>query len=157
MEAEATQQHESPPLSTLNLSMITFHAVLFKLPDTSGLPGSSCLNEEPRAQWTESLFHNQQTNIPHFWCQCTALSILGNWLTPAMIGENANSRASMRDGFLLRCLRKAKVRLCGRGPPPLVPGLTLLLYYSSFLFSKLPMRMRKVTFFFKEISLEKKR
>lgn len=69
--------------------MITFPAVLFRHPDTRGLPGSSCLNEEPWAQWTESLFHNQLTTIPHVWCQWTALSILGNWLTQVQIQQAA--------------------------------------------------------------------
>ena len=82
-------QFECLPLSRLNPPMITFPTVLFRHSDTRGLPGSSCLNEEPQAQWTESLFHNQLTTIPHVWCQWTALSILGNWLTPAQIRETA--------------------------------------------------------------------
>lgn len=111
--------------------MITFPTVLFRHPDTRGLPGSSCLNEEPQAQWTENLFHNQLRTIPYVWCQWTALSILGDWLTPAQIQETANDRACMSDGFRQRGLWKTKVRLCGWAPPPPVPGpgMTLLLYY----------------------------
>lgn len=124
--------------------MITFPTVLFRHPDTRGLPGSSCLNEEPQAQWTESLFHNQLTTIPHVWCQWATLSILGNWFTPAQIQETANGRVHERC-FPAEVPEKTKVRLCGRAPPAPVPGTTLRLYYSSFLLLKLRARPQKVT------------
>lgn len=126
--------------------VITFCAVLFRHPDSSRLPGSSCLNEETTAQWTESLFHNQLTTIAYFWCQWLALSILGVWLTPAKAEEKRKQPSLHVRRFPAEVPQKSKVRLCGRGcPPPLVPVMTLPLYYSSCLILKLPVSLRKVT------------
>lgn len=121
------QRCESLPLSRLNPPMITFPVGLFRHPDTRGLPGSSCLNEEPQAQWTESLFHNQLTTIPHVWCQWTALSILGSWL------RNCKQQSFHEQCFPAEAPEKTKVRWCERAPPLPVPRTTLQIHDSSCL------------------------
>lgn len=99
------RDHESPPLTSVKPPMITFCAVLFRQPDSSRLPGSSCLNEEPRAQRTESLFHNQLTTIAYFWCQWVALSILGVWLTPARQKKKKKTQTAELSCATVSCRR----------------------------------------------------
>lgn len=101
------------------------------------LGASGSMNREPLSQSTD----NYSPRLMSMDC-------------PQHSGELTHSSSDTRNcewqsfherWFPAKMPENPKVRLCGRAPPPPIPGMRVLLYYSSFLVPKLQAQLQRVT------------